>query len=242
MANNGHRVKRVYQGLSARERALMVYAEMCADRAEDPAILNTMPAAQGREYNFYVRLINAIFHVLGPLASDFQRQAENMNLRMLIYRTHVRWSIDRLLLLRERPDLATLDEEDVDVSGPSTPWNLIRSMRGKPDPVTGAVAEETKRDRFVIEMYEQMLNEIPMIWSELAAFEKVAAEAVAELDTVDIPPMMKDLIDETRSTVSSLASLINLTEPEAIELADEIDDERIEMLRQVLRNARQPSA
>lgn len=238
MPPKDRRMKRVYEGLSARERALMVYADACQEREHDGKILRTMPGHQGYQFNFYIRLVNAIFQGLGPLAWDLHRRAQVINLELLLYRTHVQWSVDRLLLHRDRGDLPGAEDESIDSSGPSAPWNLVPSMRGQPDPVTGKVTRETRRDVFARDMCQQALKEIPAAWRDLLALEKVLGEAVDELGAAEAPPLIRERLDDTRSFLTALASMVDLTTPDGITLAGEADEGEVETLRKIMQNAR----
>ena len=57
--SGNQRLDRLYPALTAKERALLVLRAWKQDQEEDAAVRRTMPADQGRDFNYYIHLMNA---------------------------------------------------------------------------------------------------------------------------------------------------------------------------------------
>ena len=58
MSGGDGRLNKLYPGLTAKERAVLVLKGWKQDTEEDPLVRRTMPVEQGAEFNIYIDLLN----------------------------------------------------------------------------------------------------------------------------------------------------------------------------------------
>lgn len=95
MTNRG-RMKKLYPGLTALERALLVLKAWKQSIDEDPQLRHAMPAYQVREFNRYVDLMNGANTYLGPFIILVKALTEQTSIRFGWLCTIRLWTADSL--------------------------------------------------------------------------------------------------------------------------------------------------
>ena len=108
------RLSRLSSALTAEERALLVLRSWKDGREEDPAWRLTMPEAQAREFNRFIRLMNGVNRNLLPLVMQLDAQVEMLNLRLGWLTTILLWqgNVEQIVEFIEfgTPELVTESE------------------------------------------------------------------------------------------------------------------------------------
>ena len=82
MAQSQGRLKKVYEALGARERALLVLQAFKEGEREDPDIRATMPWEQAQAFNEYISLMNAVNCGLGTFLAYLDALIDQLSLRL----------------------------------------------------------------------------------------------------------------------------------------------------------------
>ena len=80
MSGGDGRLNKLYPGLTAKERAVLVLKGWKQDTEEDPLVRRTMPAEQGAEFNLYIDLLNGACE-LSPYVHAIGIMIDQMDLR-----------------------------------------------------------------------------------------------------------------------------------------------------------------
>jgi len=91
---NDKRLDRLYPALTAKERGLLVLRAYKAGQKPDAEIYRSTPSSQGRAFNRYIRLMNAVNGELATVLQVLQVQVEKLDLRHAWFLTVHRWSIE----------------------------------------------------------------------------------------------------------------------------------------------------
>jgi hypothetical protein len=88
------RLNRLYPALTARERGLSVLHALKAGEKPDPTIYHTTPSSQGREFNRYIRLMNAVNIELASALFMIREQIAKLDLKHGWLQTVHLWGIE----------------------------------------------------------------------------------------------------------------------------------------------------
>ncbi len=88
------RLDRLYPGLTARERALLVLEAWKEGGEEDLQVRNTMPNSQVEEFNRYIALMNGCNQHLGPYLLLLSALVEQLSLKLGWLKTIQLWTIN----------------------------------------------------------------------------------------------------------------------------------------------------
>lgn len=86
------RLDKLYAGLTARERAILVLQAWKRDEDEDPQVRLTMPESQGAEFNYCIDLMNGV-HDLTPYVIVVHQQAAQLGLKFAWLSTFHLWGL-----------------------------------------------------------------------------------------------------------------------------------------------------
>ncbi len=92
--SGAQRLDKVYHGLSARERALLVLQAWKEDREEDRLVRSTIPDRQVSEFNRYIELMNGANHRLGPYLVVLAAFVEQISIKYGWYCAMRVWGAD----------------------------------------------------------------------------------------------------------------------------------------------------
>jgi len=79
--SGNQRLDRLYPGLTAKERALLVLRAWKAEQEEDAQVRRTMPQSQARDFNHYIHLMNAANRDLGMYVAALNGIAKELGLK-----------------------------------------------------------------------------------------------------------------------------------------------------------------
>ncbi len=88
------RLDRLYPGLTARERALLVLQAWKEGAEEDPKVRSTMPSSQVDEYNRLIALMNGCNQHLGPYILVLSALVEQLSIKLGWLKTIELWTIN----------------------------------------------------------------------------------------------------------------------------------------------------
>ncbi len=88
------RLDKLYPGLTAHERALLVLQAWKDDTDEDPQVRNTMPNSQVDEFNRYIALMNGCNQHLGPYILVLRAVVEQLSLKLGWLMTIRLWTLN----------------------------------------------------------------------------------------------------------------------------------------------------
>ena len=97
MSGGDGRLNKLYPGLTAKERAVLVLKGWKQDTEEDPLVRRTMPAEQGAEFNLYIDLLNGACE-LAPYVHAIGIMIDQMDLRYGWLLTLDLWAMHALTL------------------------------------------------------------------------------------------------------------------------------------------------
>jgi hypothetical protein len=91
VTNKDHRLDKITETLTAKERALLVLRSWKEGAEEDPAWRRTMPTEQGREFNRYIGLMNGVNTRVGMYVFVVRQEVEQLSLRFSWLMTFMVW-------------------------------------------------------------------------------------------------------------------------------------------------------
>ena len=189
------RLNRLTPALSVQERAILILRSWKEKSPEDPALRRTMPAAQLREFNRLIGLMNACGIHLPIYITLVEQRAEQLYLRFSAQQTLVRfgtslWEVAKLVPAAKRPRAEKLVS---DFPLADLPW----------DPEDH---EESWLN--VAERSEQALRiELGLLWQELRAIDAVVGDVRGEFNDEDpLQPVMRAVLEDVRSRLAQFAA------------------------------------
>lgn len=93
------RADRLYEGLSARERAILELEASKSDETPSALIRWTMPESQAVEFNGYMRQMRGVARGVGAYSLVLEQEIANARLQLILLSTLVLWGEDRSVLL-----------------------------------------------------------------------------------------------------------------------------------------------
>jgi hypothetical protein len=99
MSALGSRADRLYPGLSALARAVLVLEAQNADREPDPRVHSTMPEDQAVEFNAYIAPLRGVARVVGPYALVLREELGHVRTQLALLQVLCAWGNDRAELL-----------------------------------------------------------------------------------------------------------------------------------------------
>ena len=194
MSELGRRLARVSEGLSARERVLLILRADAEGLPEDPA-WRRMPDFQSAEFNHFIRQANGVNHVLVPHATVLLCEVETLEARWQLLTAHVAWAAERALRPAKRRKVQPTDL--------SPPWSVLPALAGG-----GGLLEDgalTTADRHMRSLAEGIAQALTRCWSRLLALEQVRDDVVREFqDEVAIPAVLREYLQVVRAKLERL--------------------------------------
>jgi hypothetical protein len=89
------RADRLYLGLSAHERAVLVLQAVNADHAPDHRIYVTMPDSQAIEFNGYMAALRRITQCVGPYVLVLAEEISHVTTKVVLLGVLSSWGDDR---------------------------------------------------------------------------------------------------------------------------------------------------
>ena len=238
MTLRDHRLDRLYPALTARERALLVLRAYKADEKPDQAIYRTCPPAQGREFNRYIRLMNAVNTEVAYLLMLISGQVRQVDLKYAWMMTLLLWGMevdnlgDHLLGALKDPAL----RRDVRTMMKRSPGALQVPIDLNAPPAEDPFAEGFGRG-LVVALLTGVKDGVERHWRELRSAEIAVAEvAEAEFDGEGLfQPDVQATLDEAKEMLRTVhQGIAPYVEPFAL---PEPSDEDMELARQLITKA-----
>ena len=199
------RLRALYGGLSAKERALLVLRAVKEDGDADPAIRWTTPSRQQWQYHQLIGLISALNCELASAIFILNEQADKVSLRFSWLQSLQLWSrettvLGKLLLQQGKalPPAVRRDVRKLVKRAPSferVPFDLDVPISDTPEP--GTAYHELPR-AVAWGLRDTLLQH----WRELGAIDVVVDEARGTFDGEDpLHPDVRQLLDATKATL-----------------------------------------
>ena len=122
------RLDRLYPGLTAKERAILVLQAWKRDEHEDPQVRLTMPDSQGAQFNYYIDLMNGV-HDLTPYVIVVNQGVAKLGLKFAWLSTFDLWGLNASIL----GDYIWFDTKEPITQGDHE--RRVEEARSKPAPV-----------------------------------------------------------------------------------------------------------
>jgi hypothetical protein len=97
MSASRGRLDKLYPGLTAKERAILVLQAWKRDEHEDPQVRLTMPDSQGAQFNYYIDLMNGV-HDLTPYVIVVNQGVAQLGLKFAWLSTFDLWGLNASIL------------------------------------------------------------------------------------------------------------------------------------------------
>jgi hypothetical protein len=211
------RLNRVTRARSARERAVLAVRAVWAGGNPDPALLDTMPDEQGREYNRLIGLVRGLQRILLPHAIALSGEVEALGLRQTVLTLLATWGSERSVPPNRR----------LTTHGPGAAWNVLPAVGGE-----AALADEalSDLDHATRVLAEQIARSLGALWSRLLAVETLVREVeVAFDDDSAVPDELRELLEDSRERLMELfehaPGLVGACE------RPEVDEDAVQRLR-----------
>lgn len=199
------RIDRLYDGLTARERALFVLQAVKEDRDADPAIRWTIPGKQQPQYHQLIGTINALNCELASVVFILHEQADKVALKLAWLQTmHLcagEVSVLGALLLKHGKTLSADARRDVKKllkrapSFEDVPFDLERPFSDIP--VRGEGCGDELARAVAVGLRDALLQH----WREIRAIEIVVEEAREEFGEDPLHPDVRRLLDAAKATL-----------------------------------------
>ncbi len=96
MSSKDHQLEKMFESLTAHERAVLVLRSWKEGKDEDPAWRRTMPSSQGSEFNHYIGLMNGVNTRIGVYLLFVRQEVEKLSLRFAWLMTMMLWQYQAL--------------------------------------------------------------------------------------------------------------------------------------------------
>ena len=232
------RLDRLYPALTARERGLLVLRAYKAGEKPDQAIYRTCPAAQGREFNRYIRLMNAVNTEVAYALMLVNGQVRQVDLKYAWLMTLLLWGMevdnlgDHLLGAIKDPAL----RRDVRTMMKRSPGALQVPIDLNAPLAEDSVQEGVGRG-LVVALLTGVKDGIERHWRELRSVEIAVAEiAEAEFDGEELfQPDVQATLDEAKETLKTVhQGIAPYVEPFVL---PDPRDEDVELARKLIEKA-----
>ncbi|MDO8615030.1 MAG: hypothetical protein Q7T33_04770 [Dehalococcoidia bacterium] len=227
------RLNKVYPGLSARERALLVLQAWKEDTEEDRLVRSTIPDRQVSEFNRYIDLMNGANRRLGPYLVILAAFVEQIDIRYGWYCAMRVWGADvaelRLYIFRETEhkkrggkkrqhpdwglDFAVFpDSEAVQVARLRDERARVRAVikraatpRADLLPRTQRTGEPSWGDEIAEALLDEVASRAQNYWREVLAIDAVVDEIKEEFGGEDpLVPVARGLLESIRASLAEL--------------------------------------
>jgi hypothetical protein len=201
------RVERLYDRLTARERAIMVLRSWKEGKDEDMAWRYSMPWEQEGEFNRLIELMNGVNVHLAPFAFATAPEVDKLGLRLGWMAAFTLWGNQRYELeeLLLGPKGIRLEGLQLDKKAKARIRKALAMAPAKPMVyVSGEFQEllreeapkESRIDPAVDANKEALREGVPGVWSHLHAADLVIAEVAPEFDGEDpARPELRHILD-----------------------------------------------
>jgi len=210
---NVGRINNVYRGLTAQERAALVYLAIADDRVIEPGILRTMPIEQQREFSRLMMVGQVLQNYMGHIARDLARRTQACSLRYLLGYEQITNSAISMMVICQT------NVQDLTPTGADS--------RNKVNYRSMLKVFETPNDLIRI-----AAEELPTIHDEVMAFESELHHRLAELG---VPDHLDQFITEQIAYCQENGELVRCAINGAFDLqisfSDAPSEEAIESLR-----------
>jgi hypothetical protein len=219
------RLDRLYPALTAKERGLLVLHAYKAGEQPDRLIYSTTPSGQRREFNRYIRLMNACNVELATMLVVLREQIGKTDLKYAWFMTLCLWGIETQFLG---------DEVLARTKDRTLRRDVRRMMRRAPGDLQVPVdltLPHAERDPFKQGYGDEMVRAVlfgikqglEQHWCELRSIEIALAEVAEEFGGEDpLQPDVRALIDGCLATCTTLRDQVaDYVEIELAEPAEE---------------------
>lgn len=225
------RLSRLYPGLTAHERAMLVLRAHKDGRKEDPAVRSTMPYGQGREFDRLVRLINAVNSELAYAVYILRERVAHLATRCDWLVTLAMAQDDAALLARHlTPAAQSRARPLVEAARPwRLPFDLTLPLDREATTGPGANAELARM------LVLAVRNGAVAAWQELRCIEEAVAEVAQEFEGEDpLAPGLRAQVDGAKALLEELRDSIAPYAPFDLPKPDAAG---IELVRRVIARA-----
>lgn len=233
MSALGSRTNHLYEGLTARERAILELEATKADERPTPLIRLMMPDSQTAEFNGYMRQLRVLSQVVGAYSLVLEREVGLVQSQLLLLSVLVLWGEDReptVALTGKRPRSKPARRDDD--RGPHSAWQILPALAPSPEALLPP-EERTAADELLHRTGERVRREVARLSGALLAVDAAVAEVAAGLGGNDpLHPSIRESLEGTRAAMDvsrqQVATFVGELDPPAR------DEASFEVLRGLL--------
>jgi hypothetical protein len=205
--SGSNRVERLYDRLTARERAVLVLRSWKDGKDEDPAWRYSMPSDQTAEFNRLIELMNGVNVHLAPFVFATVPEVDKLGLRLgwmaaFALWAHQRYELEEMLL---GPKGIRLEGVQLDKKAKARVRKALAMAPAKPmvyvseefqELVQQEGPKESRIDPAVDANKEALHEGLQEVWASLHAADLVIAEVAPEFDGEDpARPELRHILD-----------------------------------------------
>jgi hypothetical protein len=201
------KIERLYDRLTARERAILVLRSWKEGKEEEPGWRWSMPLDQTAEFNRLIDLMNGVNQHLAPFVFATAPEVDKLGLRLGWMAAFTLWGNQRYELeeLLLGPKGIRLEGVQLDRKGKARVRNALSIAPARPavyiseefqELVREEAPKESRIDPAVDANREALREGLAAVWSSLHAADLVIAEAAPEFDGEDpARPELRHILD-----------------------------------------------